>query len=468
VWAIFIGILHLSFSIPTAVHILLRKEDERAATAWIGLVLLSPVLGSALYWMFGINRINTHNLQSASKKKKADFYPLNKSELESGCAANWRALIHAGYAIDDDPYLSHNNINPLLNGDAAYPPMLDAIANAKCNIFLSSYIFDFDKIGRKFVAALSDARKRNIAVYVLIEGDLLDYRWRITKWQLHHYGIKTARLLPVRPRFINLRNHRKILVIDNEVAFLGGLNIRQANMVQETSDNAVQDIHFQIVGPVVEQISKAFAGDWEFATSDSLDVSSWNASNKKSMTNGTVSCRVLLDGPNDSVKKLQWILLMAINTAKYNIRILTPYFIPGHILICALQAAALRGIEVEIMVPEKNNIPFFNWAMQANFNNFIQYGLTIYLSASPFDHSKLFLIDDYWSFFGSANWDARSLALNFEINLECFDKKLNTSLTGIFNQKKMSAKMVKKMVPGKYSLFIQARDNFFRLLSPYL
>jgi len=462
-WAILIGTLHLVFSIPTAIHVLLRKDDGRAAISWIGLIFLSPFVGSALYWIFGINRIKARAKLSKSKKIKTGLFPEKKSDPETDFDGKWQTLIRAGYAIHDSPYLPHNQVEPLINGDRAYPRMLKAIAEAKRDIVLSSYIFDYDKTGLKFVDALGAARKRNVAVYVLIDGDFLDLKWRTTERELRKRDVNTARFLPFSPRFINLRNHRKILCLDGQIAFVGGLNIRQANRVKENPSNPVQDIHFEVKGPVIDQIGKAFTDDWEFATGKALKLTQWSG-----ICDGQVTCRVLPDGPDENYQKLLWTLLAAINAAEQNIRIMTPYFIPNHTVLCALQAASLRGVNVEIIVPEKNNIPFFNWAMQANFKELLKFGLKIYLSAPPFEHSKLFLVDDGWSFIGSANWDTRSLALNFEVNLECFDGELNDALANIFNQKRGKAKAVTKSTNGHYSLFIQARNNFFRLLSPYL
>lgn len=462
-WTVLIGTLHLVFSIPTAIHVLLCKDDERSAIGWIGLVILSPFLGSALYWMFGINRIKARAKLTHSKKKKTSLFSNKQTETDTGINIRWQSLMRAGYAIHDSPYLPQNHVAPLINGDMAYPRMLKAIAEAKREIVLSSYIFDYDKTGQKFVDELGDARKRNVDVYVLIDGDFLDLKWRKTERELRKRDVSTARFLPFNPRFINLHNHRKILCLDGQVAFVGGLNIRQANRVRENSSHPVQDIHFEIKGPVINQISKAFNDDWEFATGKSLTLSKWSG-----FCDGEITCRVLPDGPDENYQKLVWTLLTAINSAEHNIRIMTPYFMPDHTVICALQAASIRGIEVEIVVPEKNNIPFFNWAMQANFISLLKFGLKIYLSAPPFEHSKLFLVDDDWSFIGSANWDTRSLALNFEVNLECFDRQLNQALTNFFNEKKNAAKSVTMAGINHYSLFVQARNNFFRLLSPYL
>jgi len=462
-WPILIGTLHLLFSIPTAIHVLLHKNDERAAIGWIGLVFLSPFLGSAIYWMFGINRIKAHAKLTKSKKKKTDLFPRKKSEPETGFQGKWRTLMRAGYAIHDSVYLGCNQIAPLVNGDEAYPRMLSAITNAKRDIVLSSYIFDYDQTGRKFVDALGEARKRNVAVHVLIDGDFLDYRWRMTERELRKRDVNTARFLPFSPRLMNLRNHRKILCLDGQIAFVGGLNIRQDNMVGENPSNPVQDIHFEVKGPVIDQISQTFTDDWRFATGKPLNVSSWSGT-----CDGQVTCRVLPDGPDENYQKLVWTLLAAINGAEHIIRIMSPYFIPDHAIICALQSASLRGVEVQLIVPGKNNIPFFNWAMQANFNDLLKFGLKIYLSAPPFEHSKFFLVDDCWSFIGSANWDIRSFALNFEINLECYDSALNEALAHIFDDKKLKSEIVSKATCAHYSLYIQVRNNFFRLLSPYL
>ncbi|MFA5985086.1 MAG: phospholipase D-like domain-containing protein [Methylococcaceae bacterium] len=462
-WPIFIGILHLVFSIPTAIHVLLRKDDERAAIGWIGLVFLSPFLGSGLYWLFGINRVKARAKLNQAKRKKRRRLQALKVDPVVGFDAKWQTLMRAGSAIHDSPYLPHNQVKPLINGDMAYPRMLEAIYNAKRDIVLSSYIFDYDTIGQKFVDALSHAQKRNVAVYVLIDGDFLNFRGTTTERELGKKGIMTARFLPFNPRFINLRNHRKILCVDGQVAFIGGLNIRQANLLGEHPRYPVQDIHFEIKGPVINQISKTFSDDWEFATGKSLKLTQCSASG-----DGQVTCRALPDGPDGNFQKLVWLLIAAINAATHNIRIMTPYFIPGHTLISALKAASLRGVAVELIVPKKNNIPFFNWAMQANFNDLLKFGLKIYLSAPPFEHSKIFLVDDGWSFIGSSNWDTRSLALNFEVNVECFDNGLNTELVNVFNEKKAKSLAVTKATPSRYTLFIHARNNFFRLLSPYL
>lgn len=464
-WETIIGILHILVLVPTTIHALLHKNDVRAAIGWIGLILLSPLLGSALYWMFGINRIKARAKTTRDKKKKnkTPLFPAHAHAHENELSEKWQTLMRAGYAIHDAPYLAGNHIRTLINGDEAYPRMLAAISEATSDIVLSSYIFDCDATGRKFIDALGAARARGVAVHVLVDGVLLAHRWRKTERELRKQGVETSRFFSFSPRFINLRNHRKILCIDGRVAFIGGLNIRQANMTLEDPLRPVQDVHFEVTGPVIDQIGKTFVDDWYYATGDMLALSPWNGT-----CDGPVTARALPDGPDENHQKLEWTLHSAINCAERHVRIVTPYFIPDHTIIKALQAASLRGVDVEIIVPAKNNILFFNWAMQSYYKELLQFNLKIYESAPPFDHSKLMMVDDTWSLIGSANWDARSLALNFEINLECYDPELNATLRRIFDKKKSNAKLVSKDLCNRYPLPVQIRNNFVRLLSPYL
>jgi cardiolipin synthase len=462
-WAEMIAVLHIAICIPTTIHVLLHKDDERAAIGWIGLIVLSPFLGSALYWIFGINRVQRRAKKHLPQGNKDTLFPVGVSTIHDAFAKKLRSLMQMGYAIHKAEYLDGNSVTPLINGDEAYPRMLKAISEAKESVILSSYIFDYDKSGRKFVEALGDAHKRGIAVYVLIDGYLLGYRWRRTDWALRKQGVTTTRYLPFLPRFINLRNHRKILSVDGSIAFIGGMNISQSNMLSESPLSPVQDIHFEVMGPVINQINHVFIDDWLFAKNERLELPRWIGAPA-----GTVVSRVLPDGPDENHQKLAWTLLGAINSAQNHIRIMTPYFLPDITLMNALKAASLRGVIVDILLPEKSDIYFFNWAMIANFQDMQKFGIKIYISPPPFVHSKVFLIDDFWSFIGSANWDERSLALNFEISLECYDEGMNRDLSWIFDTRKNAAKPLSCSTYQAYPLVLRVRNNLFRLFLPYL
>ena len=195
------------------------------------------------------------------------------------------------------------------------------------------------------------------------------------------------------------------------------MNIRQGNLLLRSSGagrrHLTQDVHFKVAGPVINQINAAFSADWHFAASENLNLPQW----REVDSTRAVYARVLLDGPDDNYQKLSLTMLGAIQAAEYRVQIVSPYFLPGPTVLSALHLAYLRGVRVDLCIPQTSNLPFVGWAMRANYQELLGKGVNVYESASPFDHSKLFLIDDYWCMIGSSNWDARSLELNFEINL---------------------------------------------------
>jgi cardiolipin synthase len=294
--------------------------------------------------------------------------------------------------------------------------------------------------------------------------DVRGYRWRKVEKELRRAHIYTARFFSSHIRFFNLRNHRKILCIDGETAFIGGMNIARDNLSKEVSSaKAVQDIHFEVSGPVIDQINQAFADDWHFASDIPLKVTSWAGE-----AEGQVVARFLPDGPDEHYKKLEWTLLAAINNAERDIRIITPYFIPNSVTLNALHMAILRGVEIELLIPEKVDIHALNWVIASNHQKILDLGIKIYLTPPPFEHSKLCMVDDTWAFIGSSNWDERSFSLNFEANLECYDTRLNRQLVDIFEQKKRNAKELLKEDCQSHSLPVRLRNNFIRLFTPYL
>jgi len=489
-----LGALYLFLAIFAGFHVVLNKQNEASAFSWLGIIILAPLLGVLLYWLFGINRIRRRaqaELSDHSFDEDAD----QKGHVSghSQFPESWQALMDVGFGIHAAPYLSGNKVVPLLNGDAVYPEMIQAISDARQSVMLSSYIFEYDEVGAQFVDALVSANDRGVSVRVLIDGIGVGYGFSLVRADrvLRSRGVKTARFLSTfsttGTRFINLRNHRKILSVDGKIAFVGGINIRQENLLSanyEKNTKKTQDVHFKVQGPVINQINVVFASDWQFATKEKLNIPVCKEADvdedaqeegdfyrtshsiHESVTGDRVAARVLVDGPDDNYQKLHLAMLGAIQAAEKRIQIVTPYFLPGALIMNALQLAVLRGVQVDLCVPEKNNLPPVGWAMKANMGRLLTYGIRIYESPEPFDHSKLFLIDDYWSMIGSSNWDARSLELNFEINLECYSLQLNRLISVIIAEKLASASIVDN--GHDQHIFKQVRNNFCRLFSPYL
>ena len=473
-WVFITLALHIIFSFFTSIHILLYNENERTSLAWISLVILSPVLGGIFYWLFGINRIKRaarkKHPQALKDDLREDEKPIEFHQLPN----HWHSAIRSGHTLLPVNHLAGNTVELLVNGDAAYPQMIQSIHSAKDYVVLSSYIFDCDSLGQQFISALKQAHDRGVKVKVLLDGIGIRYSWHKSDRALKKLGVETARFLPAISltsiRFINLRNHRKTLCVDGDVAFIGGMNISENNLVG-SAKHPIDDVHFKVVGPVIDQISQVFTEDWFFATGELIEFEQHQAlafEANATGNDGNVIARVVQDGPDEYHNQIRWTLINALVSAKKSVKIITPYFIPDQTLMASLHAAALRGISIEIIVPGRSNIWFIDWVMQANFLSIMQHGIKIYKNQRPFDHSKMMIIDDIFSFIGSANWDARSLEFNFEINLECFDKALNATLTQLFETKKENAQLVLASEMRALPKYKKIRNNLVRLFSPYL
>jgi cardiolipin synthase A/B len=462
-------------------HALLHKRDTRAATLWIGIIWLLPLVGSLLYLAFGVNRIRRRAVSLGVHKHENREMPDNLGESEPVGAAHLLHLARAVNSVTQSPLLAGNQIEPLVNGDQAFPAMLAAIESAQTSLTLGTYIFDNDPSGRQFAEALGRAVKRGVAVRVLIDAAGARYSWPSIVGLLHQQGVTVARFLPSlapwRVSTINLRNHRKLLVVDGQTAFTGGMNLRHGNVLGTTGNagssqqtiraarQAVQDLHFRVTGPVVAELQEAFANDWAFATGETLDNTGWFPALNPT---GNVVARVIMDGPDADFEKARWTLLAALAEAQTTVKILTPYFLPDTALIAALNLAALRGVRVDIILPAHNNLPFVHWASRALWWQVLERGCHVWLTPPPFDHSKLMIVDSHWVLLGSANWDARSLRLNFELNVECYGREFARTSEAIIATKLTNAREISLAEMDARPLPEKLRDAVARLFSPYL
>jgi cardiolipin synthase A/B len=347
--------------------------------------------------------------------------------------------------------------------------MLDAIAAARETITLSTYIFDRDEAGLAFVAALGAAQRRGVAVRVLIDATGMRYSWPSILGALQREKIPHARFLrtfPLRRLLeMNLRNHRKIMVVDGRMGFTGGMNVRVGHWLEKQPKHPVRDLHFRLTGPVVAHLQEVFAEDWNFTTGESLQEAKWFPGLEPS---GPVIARGIADGPDENFDKLRWTIMAALAAAQKSVRVATPYFLPDPTIIAALNLAAMRGVAVDILLPAKSNLPFVQWASTAMWWQVLQRGCRIWLAPPPFDHSKLFVVDDAWSLVGSTNWDPRSLRLNFEFNVECYDAALARELAVWFDAQLARSRATTLAEVDARSLPVRLRDNIARLFSPFL
>lgn len=466
----------LVLSLIASGHAVLYKRDTRAAIGWVGLIWVAPFVGAILYVLLGINRIRR---RAALLRSVLDRRPLG-SVAELVVPGSFEAalmpdrehlasLLHLVNNISRRPLLAGNRVTPLLDGDAAYPAMLAAIEGAQRTVSLSTYIFDHDRAGRLFRDALRGAVERGVEVRVLIDAVGARYSLPPMEKSLRRAGVRVARFLPTvlpwRLPYVNLRNHRKILVVDGTIGFTGGLNIREGHMLRLSPAHPVVDLHFRLDGPIVGQLQEAFAEDWRFTTRELLEGDDWFPELRPS---GNVLARAISDGPDEDFDKLRVTLLGAVACAQRSIQIVTPYFLPDSALITAVGIAALRGVRVDVLLPLNNNLTLVKWASTAQLWRFLESGVHVHMVGGPFDHTKLMLVDDAWVLIGSANWDARSLRLNFELDVECYDEGLADELGALVRDKLGRSHELSLEEVDRRSLPVRLRDGIARLFSPYL
>jgi cardiolipin synthase len=476
IWHIAVGGLAILLSIIASAHAVLYKRDSRAAIAWVGFVWLVPLVGAVLYLIFGINRLRR---QATLLRSDLERYRAHSPEAECpptelhrhlpGHAGHLQMLARVVGEVVGRPLLPGNLVEPLLNGDEAFPAMLEAIRNAKQTVSFLTYIFDRDEIGVAFAKVFGEASRRGVEVRVLIDAAGTRYSMPTILRTLRREKVRYARFLPAfalwRMMSMNLRTHRKILVADGRLGFTGGLNIRAGHCLQKKPRKPVQDIHFRVEGPVVAQLQEAFTDDWCFTTKEALRGEGWFPKLEKV---GPVLARGVTDGPDEDFEKLRWTLMGALSIARQSVCVVTPYFLPDPSITSALNLAALRGVEVDIVLPSQSNLFFVQWASRAMWWQLLEHGCRIWLTPPPFDHSKLMIIDGCWALLGSANWDPRSLRLNFEFNVECYDVELAQRLEKLVASKMAAAHQVTLQEVDSRGMPARLRDGVARLLTPYL
>jgi len=447
-------------------HAVIYKRDSRSAAIWVLVIWILPALGPVAYALLGVNRVER---RAARMRRGMVRHRVDPQFPASEPGTHFTPLARLVGQVVERALCPCNAIDPLIDGANAYPAMLDAINRARTSIAMASYIFDGDGIGREFVLALGDAVKRGVDVRVLIDDVDARFSGSSAAKPLRKAGGKVAvfnpPFVPARLHALNLRNHRKILVVDGAVGFTGGMNVDSRYFSADAPESAYRDLHFRLQGPVVAQLMEVFADDWQFSSDEPLRGPKWFPPLAE---HGAVLARAIEAGPDEAFERVRWAILGGLNAAQRSIKILTPYFIPDQSLISALNAAALRGVEVDIVVPESSDLPHVHWAMYGQLWQVLDHGCRVWSRPGPFDHSKLLVVDGAWTLLGSANWDARSLRLNFELDVECYSVELGAHLDGMIQARIGGAREITLATVDARPLPVKLRDGVARLFAPYL
>ncbi len=455
------------------VHALIYKRDHRAALGWIGIIIVFPIAGPLLYFVFGINRVRSIARNFSGQHLPFLHFGYERSSREHSAnqeleLATLPPIMRVGARVTGAPANGGNTVNMLINGEQFFPELIAAIDNARDYILLSSYLFSRKGIATDIINALGRAVGRGARVHVLVDSNGVLYSLRAAIRPLRKVGIELAEFMPLSlfpPSFgINLRNHRKIVVVDGAIGFFGGINIDHRHMVDDPANpHPTQDIHFSARGPVVDELQRIFARDWWMATKRQLEnLQSTPASA------GPVCCRAIDDGPDENLDALAMTLLGVFAAARKRITIMTPYFLPNREITSALQAASVRGVKVTILLPERSNLRIVDWATRNLLWELVIWNVAVYYKAPPFAHSKLIVVDHHYVMGGSANIDPRSLRLNFELGVEMLDKDLAANVEKYIKEGISKGRRVSLRELDERPLLSRMRDAFFWLFSSYL
>jgi cardiolipin synthase len=481
-------ILHIVLSLLVCLHLLLKPRDARTSLLWIIFTSVFPIVGPFAYVLFGINTVPSKGWQKQysdstfQKRRRINGrgeHPLaDMHEQRSAMCVlpDDRTLSPLNRVLDhlsaNHPLLGGNDIQLLVPAGVALEEMFLAIRQAEHHVHLATYIFNDDEVGRRLMALLVEKAAAGVQVRVLYDAfGSAGASLRLFFWRQRHVpnltliGFSQANVLK-RKFQLNLRNHRKILVVDGLLAFTGGVNFHDVYLARDGKPGVI-DYHFRVRGPAVLELQYTFLRDWYYMTDQPAEYLLARCFFPAPATAGLMAARLLNSGPTrEETAAAQDTFFAALNSARRQVLIVTPYFVPTEPLILALRQAAFRGVEVKILVPSVNNHPTLQLASQALYAPLLVSGVRIFERAPPFIHAKGAVVDDGVAVIGSANFDPRSLFLNYETNLIVFDEGCAAQLKAAILDDLSHACEIVYAGWRRRPLGRKLAENFFNLFHP--
>lgn len=410
----------------SAVRAILETRTAQGATAWAISLVLFPYLAVPLYWFLGSSKFEGYvlarheGLVAGNPTARAFIEKLFDRGLIAE-PARTRLLVPERLAIL--PLTTGNDAELLIDGEATFRSILDGIARAKHTVLAQFYLVRDDEIGRAFQRALVEAAARGVRCYLLVDPIGSIGLPSAYLEALREAGVHTATFDTNRRRLgrfqINFRNHRKILVIDGDEAWVGGHNCGDEYLGRDPEWGVWRDTHVHVEGPVADCVQVAFFEDWLFATGESLDLT-WDP--KPAKSGARCTALALPTGPADELETCTLFFVHAIHSAQRRLWIASPYFVPDEQFITALSLAALRGVDVRVLVPERTDSKLVQLSEWSYLEELGAVDIPVFRYQRGFMHHKVVLIDDEIATIGTANFDNRSFRLNFEITMLFVDR----------------------------------------------
>lgn len=454
--------------------IFIERRDPPTTWAWLLILILLPVVGFILYLCFGqnlsreklfrkktiIDEMKINNLKDRFKQ-----YYINQKDIKQ-----YVDLIKMNFNHCGSIYTVGNEVKTYVNGEDKFTDLLKDIENAKEFIHVEYYIFKYDGLGKILINALKKKVDEGVQVRLLVDG--MGSRTLVMKQEkyIQSLGINFAVFFPGILPFINLRinfrNHRKIVVIDGKIGYVGGFNVGDEYINKGTQFPFWRDTHLRIKGNAVTDLNKRFIMDWDYAAKDNLadDIRYF----PKSKDYGNVGIQIVSSGPDNNEEYIKNSYMKIINDAKKNVFIQTPYLVLDEPMIESLKISALSGVDVRIMVPDKPDHSFMEWALSSNIANLIQSGVKFYRYEKGFIHSKTIMADGVVSSVGTANLDIRSFSLNFEVIAIIYNESITKEHERVFLEDERHCTRITIEAFNGRCRYLKIMESVIRLVSPIL
>ncbi|WP_414660605.1 cardiolipin synthase [Horticoccus sp. 23ND18S-11] len=421
-------------------HLLLLKKRPTATLAWLWAIIFIPIVGALAYLAIGTDRLkrrrlkrrNLFSARSSRQRSPVGSTDEGTNQLLHGLPRRDRQFLQLVSRINQLSVSSAETIRILRNSDAFYPALAARIQAARHHIHVEFYIWEADETGMRFLQLLTDAARRGVVVRLLLDGvgsrafdeDLLE----AFREAGGHFSWFQS-LDPRRKRFfLNLRNHRKLQIIDGEIAFVGGMNIGRDYEGLNPELGHWRDVQVEATGPVAAELQDVFADDWFFATDERISAATYFPTPSPAVHH---PAHIVHGGPDLRNEPISKTIVSLLNEASDRVWIATGYFVPDDILLAALELAASRGVDVRLLISEKNDHPWLVLVGRSYYTQLLTAGVRIFEYSAGINHAKIALADAQWAMVGSANLDYRSMRLNFELNLLFHSASQNAALASI-------------------------------------
>ena len=454
--------------------IFIERKDPTTTWAWLLILLLIPGVGFIVYLLLGQNLSRQKifrekkiidKTRAAGLEEMQEIHGI-KMELQD----EYSDLILMNYNQCGSIYTTVNEVKTYISGEKKFQDLIKDIRSAKSFIHIEYYIFRFDDLGKAIIDELKSKVDEDVEVRLLVDGmgskNLKQKEIRYIK----SLGIKFSIFFPgAFPRIntrINYRNHRKIVIIDGEIGYVGGFNVGNEYVNRGHQFKFWRDTHLKVKGQAVNELNKRFILDWDYASNENFDNIIKYFPKPKEY--GRVGMQIVSSGPDHMDEYIKIAYMKIINNARKYVYIQTPYLVPDEPILEALRISALSGVDVRIIVPDKPDHFFMEWVLSANIANLIDYGVKIYRYNNGFIHSKTIVSDDIVSSIGTANMDNRSFRLNFEVNAFIYDGVVAKEQSKIFLNDQKFSTFVTKEAYEKRSRVLRIKESLIKLVSPIL